>query len=103
MDSKWAVLKKLNIMRAHVVSAVTYSARVNGMPNDVLDKLRTMVRSATFNDAENTIVLWVLDPTILSSMPECTNHVWLRRVSCYTNDKRCKPCCETGFLEFSNP
>ena len=39
--------RKVNIMRSHVVSAVAYSARVNGMPNDIMEKLRTMVRSAT--------------------------------------------------------
>ena len=39
--------RALNIMRAHVVPASTYSARVNGVPNNVLEKLRTMVRSAT--------------------------------------------------------
>ena len=44
--------RKLNIMRAHVVPAVAYSARVNGMPNDIVEKLRTMVRSATSTCAQ---------------------------------------------------
>mgnify|MGYP001157607516 FL=1 len=44
--------RALNIMRAHVVTAVTYSARVNGVPNPILDMLRTIVRSATSTRAK---------------------------------------------------
>ena len=35
------------MMRPHAVAAVTYSARVNGMPDDVLEATRTIVSSAT--------------------------------------------------------
>ena len=37
----------INIMRAHVVSTITYGARVNGIPDNVLTKIRAVVRNAT--------------------------------------------------------
>ena len=37
--------RAINMMRAHVVLAVTYSARVNGVPTQIMENLRT--RSAT--------------------------------------------------------
>ena len=43
--------RAINMMRSHVVAAVTYSARVNGMPNDVLQETRTIVRRATSTKA----------------------------------------------------
>ena len=39
--------RALDMMHSHVVSAVTYSARVNGMCDDIFDALRTVVRTAT--------------------------------------------------------
>jgi len=37
----------LNVMKAHVVSTVTYSEKVNGLRDATLEATRTMVRSAT--------------------------------------------------------
>ena len=39
------------MMHAHVVSSVTYSARVNGVNEETLEDLRTIVRTATSTQA----------------------------------------------------
>ena len=42
----------INLMRTHVVTAATYGCRVNGMSTKVLEKVCTMVRSATSTRAK---------------------------------------------------
>ena len=37
----------MNLMKSHVISAVSYSARVNGIPNDIVDQTRIAIRAGT--------------------------------------------------------
>ena len=37
----------MTLMKSHVLGAVNYSARVNGIPNEIVDKTRTAVRTGT--------------------------------------------------------
>ena len=79
--------RTLNIMRAHVVSAVTYSARVNGVPNTVLEKLRTVVRTATSTRAKGgsaTMDLMLQRPKFADPMYDATTlpvMEWVVRVN----------------------
>ena len=43
--------RAINMMHSHVVSSVTYSARVNGVSEEVFEDLRTVVRTATSTQA----------------------------------------------------
>ena len=39
--------RMMTLMKSHVLGAVNYAARVNGIPDEVVDKTRTAVRTGT--------------------------------------------------------